>query len=67
VDELKFSSFGGKAVLGKQWIFDSGFTLDLNGGIGYRTLDYKGNTNVFSDIRTSGIVPELSFSLGYAF
>ena len=57
-----------KGVLGKQWIWDSGFTLDLNGGIQYANYKYTGNANsAFNDLRGSGIFPTLSFSLGYNF
>jgi hypothetical protein len=66
-DELKFTTIVGKAVIGNQWIFKSGFVIDLNGGIGYRDFKYSGNTSGFSELTGAGITPELSFSLGYAF
>jgi Protein of unknown function (DUF3575) len=66
--QAKFTSFGGKAVIGNQWIFGSGFTLDLNGGISYSSYSYKDNTGSgFNGLKASGILPALGFSLGYAF
>lgn len=67
--ETKFTSFGGKAVIGNQWIFDSGFVIDLNGGVSYQKFNYKdGKDNDGSGtLKASGILPALSFSIGYAF
>jgi len=66
--EAKFTSFYGKAIVGNQWIFGSGFTLDLNAGINYSTFSYKdNNSSTFSGLKGNGIFPALGFSLGYAF
>jgi Protein of unknown function (DUF3575) len=66
--EAKFTSFGGKVVIGNQWIFNSGFTIDLNGGISYQSFSYKDNENtLFTGLKGNGIFPSLAFSIGYAF
>ena len=67
-DQAKFTSFGGKAIIVNQWIWGSGFTLDLNGGISYQSFSYKDNQNsIFSGLKGSGIFPTLGLALGYAF
>lgn len=65
--ESKFASFGAKAVFGNQWIFNSGFVIDLNGGISYQNFKYKNTTGVFSDLKVNGVFPTLNFSIGYNF
>jgi hypothetical protein len=66
--EAKFGAFVGKVVIGKQWIWGGGFTLDLNGGIQYLNYSYSDNTNsVFGGLSASGILPALGLSIGYAF
>lgn len=66
--DVKFSSFSVKGVLGRQWIWDSGFTIDLNGGVSYSTFNYSGGSNLQGlTFKGSGIIPTLSFALGYAF
>lgn len=54
-------------MVGNQWIFGSGFVIDLGGGIGYRSFKYDDNSGVFTGLKGSGVIPELSFSIGYAF
>ncbi len=66
--EAKFTAFGAKAVIGNQWIFNSGFVIDLNGGISYNSFKYKDNTDpTFSSLKGSGVFPSLSFAIGYNF
>jgi hypothetical protein len=65
--KVKFTSFGGKAVIGNQWIFKSGFTLDLNGGVQFNSFSYKDNNGDFVGLKASGVFPALGFSIGYAF
>jgi Protein of unknown function (DUF3575) len=66
--KVNFTSFGGKAVIGNQWIFKSGFVIDLNGGIQVSSFKYKdNNSSVFSGLKGSGVFPALAFSIGYAF
>jgi len=66
-DETKFSSFGGNVMIGNQWIFNSGFVIDLGGGISYQKFSYKDEGGSFSTLKASGILPALSFSIGYNF
>lgn len=52
---------------GYQWIFGSGFTLDLNLGAAYSSFKYDDNSGNFSTLKGSGILPNLGFALGFAF
>jgi len=58
-----------KLVVGHQWIWKGGFTLDLNGGISYINLKAKeGSSSSFDNSDAlSGILPALSVGLGYNF
>lgn len=58
-----------KLVVGHQWIWKGGFTLDLNGGVSYLNLKAKeGSSSSFDDSDAlSGILPALSVGLGYNF
>ena len=40
-DKGKYTSFGGGAVMGYQWVFGSGFALDLFFGPSYNNGEYK--------------------------
>jgi len=40
-DKGSYNSFGGGAVLGRQWIYKSGFTLDLFFGPSFNSGNYK--------------------------
>lgn len=66
-EKIKFSSFGVRAMAGHQWIFNSGFTIDLNGGLGWQKFGYKDNNESFQGLKANGVFPSLGFSLGYAF
>ena len=59
------SIFALKGVIGHQWIWKSGFSLDLNGGIAYY-LNGDISVNGDSYSKFSGIMPALGLSLGYA-
>lgn len=50
--------YGGRA--GYQWIWDSGFALDLYFGYGYQNVKFTSKT-------ISGGLPQLGIALGYAF
>ena len=58
-----------KLVIGHQWIWNGGFTVDLNGGISYINLKAKeGSSSSFNDSDAlSGILPALSVGIGYNF
>jgi hypothetical protein len=66
-NKTTFGAFYGKGVIGNQWIWDSGFSLDLNGGIQYTSFSYKDKSSSFSGLKASGILPALGLSIGYAF
>ncbi len=65
--KTNFSAYYIKGILGHQWIWDSGFTLDLNGGIQYIGFSYKDDGSNFSTLKASGILPVIGLSIGYAF
>jgi Protein of unknown function (DUF3575) len=66
--ETKFTTLQIGAKGGYQWVFGSGFALDLNLGIAYTKFAYTDNTNsVFSGLSGSGVLPTFGFGLGYAF
>jgi len=58
------TSLGIGATLGYQWIWDSGFVLDLGLGPQYTTVLSESGTSTTS---FSGVLPRLSFAIGYAF
>lgn len=66
-DKTNFSSFTAKGIIGHQWVWDSGFVLDLNGGIQYWGFNYSNSNGVFSTAKASGILPVLGLGIGYAF
>lgn len=51
---------------GHQWIFNSGFTLDLNLGYSYAYYEYKNSTFV-KPLKSSHYLPNFGLGLGYAF
>lgn len=65
-DKTNISGFHAKAILGHQWIWKSGLTLDLNGGIQYLNFKFK-DEDFSSSEAFSGILPALSVALGYNF
>ncbi|MDR2205912.1 MAG: DUF3575 domain-containing protein [Flavobacteriaceae bacterium] len=69
-DKDKFNSFGGGVRAGYQFLWDSGFTLDLNAGFTYVSFSYKNDNDAgFGDLglKASGIVPSFGLGLGYSF
>ncbi len=65
-DKTNITGFNAKAILGHQWIWSSGFTLDLNGGIQYLNLKFK-DEDFSGNEAFSGILPALSVAIGYNF
>lgn len=55
---------GGKA--GYQWLWKSGFTLDLNLGYAFNKFSYGDNGGLVS-LAGTGTMPNLGFGLGYSF
>jgi hypothetical protein len=66
-NETNYSAFNVGAKAGYQWIFGSGFTLDLNLGAAYSSFKYDDNSGDFSSLKASGILPNIGFGLGFAF
>jgi len=70
-DEFDFTALGGGVKAGYQWLFDSGFTIDVNLGASYKSFDYDFGEN--SDPTTealfkgSGVLPTFGFGIGYGF
>lgn len=62
-DSSKYSSLGGNVKAGYQWIWNSGLTLDLNGGIQYLGFFYSDDNQV----NASGLLPAFGLALGYSF
>ncbi len=69
-DEFDFTALGGGLKIGHQWVWDSGFSLDLNIGASYKSFDYDftdGTSQTTQDLfKASGTLPTFGFGLGYA-
>jgi len=64
----KISGYSFKGVAGYQWVWDSGLSLELNGGVQYFGLKFKDSDGVWGDaVAFKGILPAVGFSVGYAF
>ena len=66
-NKTNFSSLAFGAMAGKQWIFDSHFVIDLGLGANYTKFTYDNKDGSFATLKGSGILPAISFSLGYNF
>jgi len=65
-DKITVSGISARGVIGHQWIWNSGFTLDLNGGVQYFNLKASGNDEpLFSGF--SGVLPTIGVAIGYGF
>lgn len=62
-----FTNFGVGAELGYQWVWDSGFVLDIGLGPKYYNFSYSGDDDDLFDDDAGGIGPSLTLALGYAF
>ncbi|KAA3640558.1 MAG: DUF3575 domain-containing protein, partial [Bacteroidetes bacterium] len=60
-----YTSFGVGAELGYQWVWDSGFVLDLGLGPNYTVL--SGEVDDFGRDSAGGILPSATLAIGYAF
>lgn len=68
--EGSLNSFGGGLVAGRQWITNSGFTMDLFFGGHYTSSSIKaseGDVNAFNVKYFKGFKPRVGFALGFAF
>ena len=70
-NNFKVNSLNVGLLFGKQWVYKSGFSLDISGGIGFYNNKYKGDNSNNYYYRTNqseyGISPNLNISVGYAF
>ena len=69
-NNYKVNSLNVGFLFGKQWVYKSGFSLDISGGIGFYNNKYDGNNNYYyyrSNQTEYGITPNLNLSVGYAF
>ncbi|WP_018676487.1 DUF3575 domain-containing protein [Riemerella columbina] len=67
-EKQNFSSFGGGVKAGYQWLWNSGFTLDLNAGLGYSSFNYDSNESSNNiALKASGVLPMFGVALGYSF
>lgn len=70
-DEATYTNIGGGATLGRQWIFNSGFTIDLfvGGHYGKGSLKYESDitTDTFETDLFEGFRTRFGFALGFAF
>jgi hypothetical protein len=51
-------------------LWDSGFTLELNLGVSYKSFKYdfdNASQEAEFDFKASGVLPTFGFGLGYAF
>lgn len=72
ISDIRFTSFGGDLRGGRQWIFNSGFLLDLNLTVGYGVYSYKYDNsdleNYFRNlVYDGGLRYGVTLGLGYAF
>ncbi len=70
--EREFSAFAINVRIGRQWIWESGFLLDLNAGLGFSFAKYIYDTQADSDHygnrdSGNGVDIPLSVAIGYAF
>ncbi|MDX9852783.1 MAG: DUF3575 domain-containing protein [Tenuifilaceae bacterium] len=69
-DEATYNNFGGGLSIGRQWIFNSGFTLDFFFGGHYGSGKVSGNNSSGEDFETErfeGFRPRVGLALGFAF
>jgi opacity protein-like surface antigen len=69
-DKFNFTALGVGVKAGYQWLWDSGFTLELNLGASYKSFKYDfendSEENLYN-FKASGVLPTFGFGLGYAF
>ncbi|TVQ17471.1 MAG: DUF3575 domain-containing protein [Bacteroidetes bacterium] len=64
-----YTNYGGGVVIGRQWIRNSGFTLDLyfGGHYGSGKLSASNESEDWESDRFEGFRPRIGFLLGFAF
>jgi hypothetical protein len=69
-NSYKVNSLNLGFLFGKQWVYKSGFSLDISGGIGFYNNKYDGDTNNYyyrNNQTEYGLTPNINISIGYAF
>ncbi len=68
-DEGSYNSIGGGALIGRQWVYGSGFTLDLFFGPSYNSGDYKVKSGTEPEFKggIDGIGIRTGIALGFGF
>lgn len=68
-DEGKYTSFGGGILIGRQWVYGSGFVLDLFFGPSYNNGDFKVKSGSEPDIKggIDGMGIRTGIALGFGF
>jgi hypothetical protein len=69
-DKATLTNFGGGLAFGRQWVTDSGFTMDLFFGGHYTSAKLKvnsGDVSVFNIGAFDGFGVRIGFALGFAF
>ena len=66
--DVSYTSIRLGAKAGYQWIWNSGFALDLNFGFAYNTYSYNADAGTSTaGLSGGGARPNLGFGLGFAF
>lgn len=71
--ETKYFGIGAGVLIGYEWILSEAFALDLTVGAGYQSVSVSNETDgvetTESDfgLAASGVLPKISFAIGYAF
>jgi hypothetical protein len=67
----RITQFSGGLVFGHNWVYRSGFSFEVSGGIAYYNSTNKntnsGNNYPYINYNQAGILPQFQFGLGYAF
>lgn len=68
----KITGIGGAIGVGYQWIWNGGFSLDINAGAGYSSYNYKYDdgyeeSGFTGGLDFSGFLPAFAIAVGYAF
>jgi len=66
-DDINYTNMLFGAKIGKQWLMDSGFTIDLNIGANYRSFKYdSSDSTLTSGLKGNGVIPSFGVGFGYA-
>ena len=66
--DISYTSIRLGAKGGYQWVWKSGFALDLNLGLGFNTFSYNADSGTSTiGLSGGGVRPNLGLGLGYAF